>query len=140
MENYYVRFGIDLQQAKQVEVHFSRRSGENNQESARYVVRLSQEEVKLGRKLSQDGAFEPLSSGLGNSRKNISSDQAIPVYDQLSIELHEAHWLVVFDNQSVGWIAASEEPFENEIQLHAEGGNAHFADLVIGQLQSGLPE
>ena len=131
-DSFGVRIGVDLQNAESAEVHFGIESLDRD-DSQRLVARYAVDRVSLGSKAGIDGDFSSLGFELEPPK---SSEDDVPSYHELRIELHGEHWFVYFDGKLLGDAAADPVAENRAIQLVAPDSAVHFAGPGVFGLQS----
>ncbi|MCA9248384.1 MAG: hypothetical protein KDA42_14760, partial [Planctomycetales bacterium] len=132
-ENYNLRMRVDVRDALAVEVHFSVVIGQGQQDE-RYVLRMTQRDVVLGRQDWNSKAFLPVTEPLPFPARKGNLDVA--EYHELRIGRHQTHWLAYFDGHMLGTLPVTiVEPIRS-IGLVTEEGTAYFKDLRMSELIS----
>ncbi len=124
MEHYRVSVGVILQEAAVAEVHFGISLTEPD--GPRWIVRLSQAGIQLGRRTGERGVFE--------ARSPLKSVKYEPEqYYVVDIDRRQSDWLVSSEREPLGTLARGENELP-EIRLSVEGGQAWFAEILLDQL------
>jgi hypothetical protein len=127
--HYRLSLVVQLHGAKTAEIYFGRDT--SIEDGPRYVVRLSQNGVELGRRERDLGPFVSQSELVRLER---DPGEACT----LSVERQADSWRVLLDEKPLGSLPVLPEPTIPAFNLVAEDGEVWFSDIVLQGL--GIPE
>ncbi len=127
--DYRLTVGVDRHKASAVELHFAiQPPGES-----RLVLRLTAAGVQVGRRASDDGAFEPETPLVPVST---DGDDGEPQFATLEVERVDGRWYARCNKTWLGGWSDAGPPKLPEFRLRAEGGTAHFEGVEVTPLES----
>jgi hypothetical protein len=125
MANYRLLMGMDLRNARAVEIHF----GLTGADRPRYVVRIQPGEAVLGEQTGARGELRPLAS------KSVPRDGAglATPYKEVRIDRAAGRWHAYYHNQWIGAAPARDNELP-EFRLTCEAGPAYFETIEVIEL------
>jgi hypothetical protein len=135
LAHYRLTLGVAVHEAKAVEVHFGIPPAGADDES-RGVVRVSREQVAIGRRRGAGSPFEAVGDPLPideDDTRSPSSRSQVTRYHALRIERQADEWTAWFDETPIGSLPAGGRE-RGEFWLVAEGGEAFFENLEVREL------
>ena len=130
LENYRLGLAVSRQSAETVELQFAL-APELAGEASRYVLRLTTNEVQIGQRPADRGAFTELSPPVPAPADDPADG---PVYHELRVERHATHWRVFFDGNRIALLPLPRGPELPEFRLVTEGGQAWFDAVQATEL------
>jgi hypothetical protein len=132
--SFRIRVGIDVLDARAVEIRFGASADSDDPGGATLSLRLVDHEVILGRAGKSQG-FEPLSTPrpLSPQRENM------PHYYRVQLDYHDHVWRAKVDDTFVATAPAATGVRQDRLTLIVVGGSANFESVWLVELAEASP-
>ncbi len=133
-DNYRITIGLDLYEARAVEVHFAIADFEP-EKSKRMVLRVTKEQgAVLGSRLGENGNFKPAKSAPVPFLPSNWSEDSQPYFEVKFVRAGEL-WMAWYNGRPVGHAIDDGSPKLAEFRIGTEGGKARIDSAEFTKLK-----